>query len=75
MPASQHRSLPSKTSIQILHQLLSLDRDPFIVDIGSNPIDGKPEYWPLVEAELSYVLGFEPLENALNLLRKNILHH
>ena len=70
MPISASQSaFPSSVSIQVLHQLLQPERDTRIVDIGSNPIDGEPEYWPLLQLDFCSVLGFEPQEDALQKLR------
>lgn len=50
--------------------LLSPQRVTEVVDIGANPIDGKPPYSPMLRAGLCRVIGFEPQEQALLELRQ-----
>ncbi len=58
-------------SIQNLLQLLKPARLTEIVDIGANPIDGEPPYRPMMVANnLCQVTGFEPQQDALNVLLK-----
>jgi FkbM family methyltransferase len=53
-----------------LFQLLRPDRLTAVVDIGANPIDGDPPYKPMLERGLCTVVGFEPLQPALDLLHQ-----
>src|ERR1700677_290332 len=48
-----------------LRALLQTQLQIKIVDIGANPVDGKPPYLPLLEANGARVLGFEPQADAL----------
>ena len=52
-----------------LIDLLKPQRITEIVDIGANPIDGEPPYWPMLKCEdICRVTGFEPQEAALKKL-------
>ncbi len=51
-----------------LFLLLSPDRLTAVVDVGANPIDGAPPYQPMLDRKLCTVVGFDPLESALDLL-------
>jgi FkbM family methyltransferase len=53
---------------QWLYQLLTPNRLIEIVDIGANPIDGKPPYQSLLIAQIARVTGFEPQPAAFELL-------
>lgn len=41
-------------------RLLGMSRLTHVVDIGANPIEDKPPYQPLLDAQLCRVTGFEP---------------
>jgi hypothetical protein len=45
--------------------ILKIDCPIKIVDIGANPIDGKPPYLPLLASGNARVVGFEPNLSAL----------
>jgi len=53
-----------------LPHLLTPQRLTEIVDVGANPIDGKPPYTPMLSAGLCRVTGFEPQKQALDELLK-----
>ncbi len=44
---------------------LTPQRATEVVDVGANPIDGKPPYTAMLSAGLCRVTGFEPQEQAL----------
>ncbi|MBI3445029.1 MAG: FkbM family methyltransferase [Magnetospirillum sp.] len=48
-----------------LSQILGIDLEISVVDVGANPIDGDPPYKPLLSAGKARVLGFEPNPEAL----------
>lgn len=56
--------------IDKLATLLGIERIPTVVDIGANPIDGDPPYKAMLEKGLCRLIGFEPQEDALKLLRQ-----
>lgn len=51
-----------------LFELLQLAELPYVVDVGSNPIDGDPPYRKILEQRLCHVIGFEPQRAALQKL-------
>lgn len=51
-----------------LRDLLNPERLTAIVDVGANPIDGKPPYQAMLEEGLCSVVGFEPQPDALAML-------
>lgn len=56
---------------RFLHDLLKPERLTAVVDIGANPIDGEPPYQPMLKHDLCQVTGFEPQEEALQVLLQN----
>lgn len=50
--------------------LLGVSRPVKIVDIGANPIDGKPPYKAMLETGPAELVGFEPQEDALARLKE-----
>ena len=48
-----------------LNSLLGTEVKIKVVDIGANPIDGQPPYFPLLQAGHAEVVGFEPAPEAL----------
>ena len=52
-----------------LFALLQPARLTAVVDIGANPIDGTPSYQPMLDRKLCTVVGFDPQESALDLLK------
>lgn len=48
-----------------LADLLAPERPIAVVDVGANPIDGRPPYLPLLERRLCTLVGFEPQAKAL----------
>lgn len=46
--------------LRLLHRILSPQRLTQVVDIGANPINGRPPYAVLRRAGLCHVTGFEP---------------
>lgn len=48
-----------------LLEILKIDRDIEIVDVGANPIDGDPPYRELLATGKARVTGFEPQPDAL----------
>jgi FkbM family methyltransferase len=48
-----------------LNAILGTDIKIKVVDIGANPIDGKPSYAPLLQTGTAHVVGFEPQPDAL----------
>jgi FkbM family methyltransferase len=55
---------------QSLRALLKIDCPIKIVDVGANPIDGKPPYAPLMQGGNTHVVGFEPNLEALAVLEQ-----
>ena len=56
-------------NLQPFLDLLKPQRVTEIVDIGANPIDGEPPYFPMLKAgDICRVTGFEPQEDALQKL-------
>ncbi|MBF0612057.1 MAG: FkbM family methyltransferase [Magnetococcales bacterium] len=41
-----------------------------VVDVGANPIDSEPPYAPLMASDLTWVVGFEPNQEALGRLNE-----
>jgi FkbM family methyltransferase len=62
----------STAMTKTLAELLSPQRLTEVVDVGANPIDGKPPYTPMLAAGLCRVTGFEPQEQALRELRQRM---
>jgi FkbM family methyltransferase len=54
--------------VQQLRDILKPRRLTHVVDIGANPIGGRPPYRELLDAGLCRVTGFEPQTSALDLL-------
>ncbi len=59
---------PARKRLAALAALLSPERLTEIVDIGANPLS-RPDYQPLVDAELARVMGFEPNPEAFAALK------
>lgn len=53
-----------KRRAQFLHKALSCARPMQIVDVGANPVGGRPIYQDLLEIGAARLLGFEPNEEA-----------
>jgi len=51
--------------ISSLNSILQTNIKIKVVDIGANPVDGKPNYYPLLERGDAHVVGFEPEPEAL----------
>ena len=58
-------SIPAVPGMLPLPAFLGLSCSIKIVDVGANPIDGKPPYAPLMASGLAQVIGFEPNAKAL----------
>ena len=59
------------TSAQLLRDLLHCSRPTNIVDIGANPVDGRPPYKQMLDYGLCTVTGFEPQERPLAVLEQH----
>ncbi len=58
------------SDLKTLFNLLNLQTEVCIVDVGANPIDGEPPYWNMLNAGLCKLIGFEPQASAFESLQK-----
>jgi len=62
---------PQMTSAQLLRDLVSVSRPSSIVDVGANPVGGRPPYQEMLDYGLCTVTGFEPQERPLAVLEEH----
>jgi FkbM family methyltransferase len=62
---------PHMTSVLLLRDLVRCSRPSNIVDIGANPVDGRPPYKEMLDYGLCTVTGFEPGPDALAKLEEH----